>query len=140
MGRPAKQAISISVFAHGLSDISPTGSHVTPHKILIFQATRKRRGIRNNKKSIAKSLTIMNIFLSSKNYLHFNYCVPAKSEAHESWAADLQVFVVPHFSKPLSDLKQNGTQKRHHFLAQFSIPFHMVWSVLLRVVAQKTTF
>ena len=31
-------------------------------------------------------------------------------------------------------------KKRHHFLAQFSIPFHMVWSVLLRVLAQKTTF
>ena len=31
-------------------------------------------------------------------------------------------------------------KKRHHFLAQFSIPFHMVWSVLLRVVAHKTTF
>ena len=29
-------------------------------------------------------------------------------------------------------------KKRHHFLAQFSIPFHMVWSVLLRVLAQKT--
>ena len=29
--------------------------------------------------------------------------------------------------------------KRHHFLAQFSIPFHMVWSVLLQVLAQKTT-
>ena len=31
-------------------------------------------------------------------------------------------------------------KKRHHFLALFSIPFHMVWSALLRVVAQKTTF
>ena len=31
-------------------------------------------------------------------------------------------------------------KKRHHFLAQFSIPFHMVWSVLLQVLAQKTTF
>ena len=31
-------------------------------------------------------------------------------------------------------------KKRHNFLAQFSIPFHMVWSVLLRVLAQKTTF
>ena len=31
-------------------------------------------------------------------------------------------------------------KRRHHLLAQFSIPFHMVWSVLLRVVAQKTTF
>ena len=31
-------------------------------------------------------------------------------------------------------------KKRHHFLATFSIPFHMVWSVLLRVVAHKTTF
>ena len=31
-------------------------------------------------------------------------------------------------------------KKRHHFLAQFSIPFHMVCSVLLRVLAQKTTF
>ena len=30
-------------------------------------------------------------------------------------------------------------KKGHQFLAQFSIPFHMVWSVLLRVVAQKTT-
>ena len=30
--------------------------------------------------------------------------------------------------------------KRHHFLAQFSIAFHMVWSVLLQVLAQKTTF
>ena len=29
-------------------------------------------------------------------------------------------------------------KKRHHFLAQFSIPFHMVWSVLFRVLAQKT--
>ena len=28
--------------------------------------------------------------------------------------------------------------KRHHFLAQFSMPFHMVWSVLLRVLASKT--
>ena len=47
----------------------------------------------------------------------------------------------PHFSKRPSDLKLNGTQERqrHHFLAQFSIPFHMVWFVLLRVVAQKTT-
>ena len=32
------------------------------------------------------------------------------------------------------------TKKRHHFLAQFSIPFHMVWSILLRVLAQKITF
>ena len=31
-------------------------------------------------------------------------------------------------------------KKRHHFLAQFSMPFHMVWSVLLQVLAQKTTF
>ena len=31
-------------------------------------------------------------------------------------------------------------KKRHSFLAQFSIPFHMVWSVLLRVLAQKNTF
>ena len=31
-------------------------------------------------------------------------------------------------------------KKRHCFLAQFSIPFHMVWSVLLRALAQKTTF
>ena len=31
-------------------------------------------------------------------------------------------------------------KKIHHFLATFSIPFHMVWSVLLRVVAHKTTF
>ena len=30
--------------------------------------------------------------------------------------------------------------KRHRFLAQFSIPFHMVCSVFLRVIAQKTTF
>ena len=30
--------------------------------------------------------------------------------------------------------------KRHYFLAQFSTPFHMVWSVLLRVLAQKATF
>ena len=29
-------------------------------------------------------------------------------------------------------------RKRHHFLAQFSIPFHMVCSVLLRVLASKT--
>ena len=43
-------------------------------------------------------------------------------------------------SKRPSDLKQNGTQKKHHFLAQFSIPFYKVWSVLLRVLAQKTTF
>ena len=31
-------------------------------------------------------------------------------------------------------------KKRHHFLAQFSISFQVVWSVLLQVVAQKTTF
>ena len=31
-------------------------------------------------------------------------------------------------------------KKRRHFLAQFSMPFHMVWSVLLQVVAHKTTF
>ena len=31
-------------------------------------------------------------------------------------------------------------KKRHHFLTQFSIPFHLVRSVLLRVLAQKTTF
>ena len=29
-------------------------------------------------------------------------------------------------------------KKRHHFLAQFFIPFHMVCSVLLRVLASKT--
>ena len=40
----------------------------------------------------------------------------------------------------IGQVTSNKTQKRHHFLAQFSIPFHMVWSVLLRVVAQKTTF
>ena len=90
MGRPAKQAISISVFAHGLSDIS-TGSHVTPQNTNLPQATRKRRGIRN-KKSIAKSLTIMNIFLSSKNYLHL-LRTGTKSDAHETWASDLQVLV-----------------------------------------------
>ena len=28
-------------------------------------------------------------------------------------------------------------KKRHHFLAQFSLPFHMVCSVLLRVSASK---
>ena len=28
--------------------------------------------------------------------------------------------------------------KKHYFLEQFSIPFHMVWSVLLRVLAQHT--
>ena len=44
----------------------------------------------------------------------------------------------PHISKRLSDLKQDGTQKRHHFVAQFLIAFHIVWSILLRVVAQKT--
>ena len=44
-----------------------------------------------------------------------------------------------HLSKCQSDLKQNGTQKRHHFLAQFSMPFHMMWSVLLRVLARKNT-
>ena len=29
-------------------------------------------------------------------------------------------------------------RKRHHFLAQFSIAFHMLCSILLRVVASKT--
>ena len=42
------------------------------------------------------------------------------------------------FSKRQTDLKQNGSQKEHHFLAKFSIPFHMVWSVLLRELAKKT--
>ena len=31
-------------------------------------------------------------------------------------------------------------KKRHYFLTQFSKPFHMIWSVLLRVLAQKSTF
>ena len=31
-------------------------------------------------------------------------------------------------------------KKRHNFLAQFSVLFHPVWSVWLRVLAQKTTF
>ena len=31
-------------------------------------------------------------------------------------------------------------KKRHYFLVQFSMPFHTVWSVLMRVLAQKTTF
>jgi len=44
-----------------------------------------------------------------------------------------------HLAKRISDLKQNGTQKRHHFVAQVSIPFHMVSSVLLRVLASETT-
>ena len=39
-----------------------------------------------------------------------------------------------HLSKRPSDLKQNYTQKRHQFLAKFSIPFHMVYSILLRVL------
>ena len=47
---------------------------------------------------------------------------------------------ISHLSKRLSDLKQNGTQKWHHFLEQFSIPFHKLWSVLLQVVAQKKHF
>ena len=33
--------------------------------------------------------------------------------------------------------EKNGTQIKHHFPAQFSIPFHMVSSVLLQVLAQK---
>ena len=48
----------------------------------------------------------------------------------------------------MSHIFQNGQvtsnkmvhKKRHHFLAQFSMPFHMVHSVLLRVLAQKTAF
>ena len=45
-----------------------------------------------------------------------------------------------HLARRTSDLKQNKTvhKKRHHFPAQFSIPFHMVCSVLLRVLASKT--
>ena len=34
---------------------------------------------------------------------------------------------VPHLSKCISDLKQNGTQKRHHFLKQFSILLCCKW-------------
>ena len=30
--------------------------------------------------------------------------------------------------------------QRHSFVAKYSMPFHMVWSVLLGVLAQKTTF
>ena len=42
-----------------------------------------------------------------------------------------------HLSKRPSDLKQNGTQKRHHFLEQFSKPFHKMCFILLWVVASK---
>ena len=49
------------------------------------------------------------------------------------WMVDMA-----HLSKCPSDLKQNGTQEKHYFLAQFSIPIHMVWSILLRVLAKKT--
>ena len=45
---------------------------------------------------------------------------------------------VPHLAKRPSDLKQNGTQKRHHFLAQFFILCHMICFILLRVEASQT--
>ena len=51
---------------------------------------------------------------------------------------DLEGHSVAHLSKRVSDLKQNGTQKRHHFLAQFSISFHMVWSVQLKKRPSET--
>ena len=31
-------------------------------------------------------------------------------------------------------------KKKRNFLAQFAMPFHLVWLVSLRVIAQKTTF
>ena len=42
-----------------------------------------------------------------------------------------------HLSKYKSELKQNGTQEDTLFLVQFPIPFHMVYSFLLRLLALK---
>ena len=56
------------------------------------------------------------------------------------------IFTCKTYSMAVGHIFQNGQvtsnkmvhKKRHHFLAQFSIPFHMVCSVLLRVLASKT--
>ena len=49
----------------------------------------------------------------------------------------LEVLFGAHLSKGQTDLKQKGTQ-RSCFLAQFFMPFHIVWTVLLQVIASKT--
>ena len=43
------------------------------------------------------------------------------------------------FQSALETSNKMVHKKRHHFLTQFSLPFHMVLFVLLRVLAQKTT-
>ena len=43
-----------------------------------------------------------------------------------------------HLSKGTSDLKQKCTQLQHHFGTQFFMLFHMVWSILFRVLALET--
>ena len=42
------------------------------------------------------------------------------------------------FQKAEVTLNKMVHKKRNHFLAQFSMPFHMVCSVLLQVLASKT--
>ena len=43
-----------------------------------------------------------------------------------------------HLSERKGDLKQDGTKKPHNFLAQFFMPFLMVWYVLFELLALKT--
>ena len=44
----------------------------------------------------------------------------------------------PHLAKRPSDLKENGTQEKTPFSGAVFQPFHMVCSVLLRVLPSKT--
>ena len=51
---------------------------------------------------------------------------------------DVRYFDISHLSKRSSDPQTKWSQEKNNFLAHFSIPFHMVCSVLLRVLASKT--
>ena len=74
----------------------------------------------------------------SKSWMLLSGPMQARTTGTGNLSKAVNLISMAHLAKRISDLKQNGTQERHHFLAQFSIPFHMVCSDLLRVLASKT--